>query len=233
MPALVDMHVHLFNNSSHRPPNEWASPLFVANGVTASGKPPEELNKERYQLAMLERDYPTAERFLREIPAAAFRPLEGNPSKLMYEALLAVARGADATTVESALVAAREEIAKDLADHPDAVDLYLPLGLIDAFRGRKEDAIREGRQGIELATDSIQEKNDAFAALALIYARTGEADEAIKLIEQSLTLPANLPTWWFFEMTQADLKWSWVWDPLRSDPRFQTILDGPEPKTIY
>lgn len=34
MPGLVDMHVHLFNNASHRPPNEWAFPLFVANGVT-------------------------------------------------------------------------------------------------------------------------------------------------------------------------------------------------------
>jgi imidazolonepropionase-like amidohydrolase len=28
------MHVHFFNNSSRRPPNEWAFPLFVANGVT-------------------------------------------------------------------------------------------------------------------------------------------------------------------------------------------------------
>ncbi len=33
VPALVDMHVHLFNNASRRPPNEWAFPLFVANGV--------------------------------------------------------------------------------------------------------------------------------------------------------------------------------------------------------
>lgn len=33
-PGLVDMHVHLFNNASRRPPNEWAFPLFVANGVT-------------------------------------------------------------------------------------------------------------------------------------------------------------------------------------------------------
>jgi imidazolonepropionase-like amidohydrolase len=29
------MHVHLFNNYSHRPPNDWAFPLFIANGVTA------------------------------------------------------------------------------------------------------------------------------------------------------------------------------------------------------
>ena len=35
MPGLVDMHVHLFNNASRRAPNEWAFPLFVANGVTA------------------------------------------------------------------------------------------------------------------------------------------------------------------------------------------------------
>jgi cytosine/adenosine deaminase-related metal-dependent hydrolase len=34
MPGLVDMHVHLFNNATRRPPNEWAFPLFVANGVT-------------------------------------------------------------------------------------------------------------------------------------------------------------------------------------------------------
>jgi len=34
LPGLVDMHVHLFNNASRRPPNDWAFPLFVANGVT-------------------------------------------------------------------------------------------------------------------------------------------------------------------------------------------------------
>lgn len=34
IPGLVDMHVHLFNNSSGRPANDWAFPLFVANGVT-------------------------------------------------------------------------------------------------------------------------------------------------------------------------------------------------------
>lgn len=34
-PGLAEMHVHLFNNASRRPPNEWAFPLFVANGVTA------------------------------------------------------------------------------------------------------------------------------------------------------------------------------------------------------
>ena len=34
LPGLVDMHVHLFNTYSKRPPNDWAFPLFLANGVT-------------------------------------------------------------------------------------------------------------------------------------------------------------------------------------------------------
>src|SRR4051812_25532921 len=34
IPGLWDMHVHVFNNDSRRPPNEYYFPLFIANGVT-------------------------------------------------------------------------------------------------------------------------------------------------------------------------------------------------------
>ena len=34
IPGLTDMHVHLFNLSSHRPPNDWSFAMYVANGVT-------------------------------------------------------------------------------------------------------------------------------------------------------------------------------------------------------
>lgn len=34
IPGLWDMLVHLFNQVSHRPPNLWYFPLFIANGVT-------------------------------------------------------------------------------------------------------------------------------------------------------------------------------------------------------
>jgi TolB-like protein/Flp pilus assembly protein TadD len=195
------------------------------------GSHPGDLSLTRYEVAMFDRDYPAAERSLRETPAEAFG-MWTHP-KLMHEALLTAARGADPAVVEGALVRARQEIEKLLADDPAAGDLHGTLGLIDAFRGRKEDAIREGRRGLELADYSTLEKNDALAALALIYARTGEPDEAIKLIEKLLTVPANLTELLIFSMTQADLKWRWVWDPLRNDARFQKILAEPEPKTIY
>jgi Amidohydrolase family len=51
MPGLVDMHVHLFNNASRRPPNEWAFPLFVANGVTGV----REMRTEPAQMATVTR----------------------------------------------------------------------------------------------------------------------------------------------------------------------------------
>jgi tetratricopeptide (TPR) repeat protein len=195
------------------------------------GTPPGDLSlvgRARYEVAMLERDYAAAERYLRETEAFG----SGIDSKLMQEGLLSVARGAGPAVVEHALVVVRQEIEKRLADAPTDGSLHSELGLVDAFRGRKEDAVREGRRGVELAPGT-SEKNDASAALALIYARTGEPDEAIKLIEKLLTVPADLGGLSIFNMTQADLKLRWVWDPLRKDPRFQKILAGPEPKTVY
>ena len=69
--------------------------------------------------------------------------------------------------------------------------------------------------------------------LALVYARTGDPEEAITMIEQLLTKPALLGRGAVQNMTLTDLKYQWVWDPLRSNPRFQKILASPEPKTVY
>lgn len=35
IPGFCDMHVHIFNHVTRRPPNTWYFPLFVANGVTS------------------------------------------------------------------------------------------------------------------------------------------------------------------------------------------------------
>jgi hypothetical protein len=71
--------------------------------------------------------------------------------------------------------------------------------------------------------------------LALIYALTGEIDQAITLIERLVRTPGATSRGSFYDggITQAELRLRWQWDPLRSNPRFQKILEGPEPKTIY
>lgn len=51
IPGLVDMHVHLFNTTTRRPANDWAFPLFVANGVTGV----REMAAEPAQMALVNR----------------------------------------------------------------------------------------------------------------------------------------------------------------------------------
>ena len=58
-------------------------------------------------------------------------------------------------------------------------------------------------------------------------------EKALDLIEHLLTVPVGLQDGTIYNMTLTDLKWRWVWDPLRDHPRFQKLLAGPEPKTVY
>ena len=65
-------------------------------------------------------------------------------------------------------------------------------------------------------------------------ALVGEPDQALILIERLLSTPGAVIGWPDSprNITLADLRLRWEWDPLRSNPRFQKILAGPEPKTI-
>jgi serine/threonine-protein kinase len=99
------------------------------------------------------------------------------------------------------------------------------LGVVLAALGQKEEAINEGKRAVEL----LPESQDAFdgpqgtAALAQIYAWTGEFDEAFRLLDHLLDVPNGL--------TVPMLKLEPMWDPLRKDPRFQALIDKYSPKT--
>jgi serine/threonine-protein kinase len=85
--------------------------------------------------------------------------------------------------------------------------------------GQKQEAITEGKRAVEL----LPESQDAFdgpqgiTALAQIYAWTGEHDEAFRLLDHLLVVPNGL--------TVPRVKLDPTWDPLRSDPRFQALID--------
>jgi hypothetical protein len=63
--------------------------------------------------------------------------------------------------------------------------------------------------------------------LAEIEARTGHAEEAVKILRQLLTAPAGQV------VSVARLKMDPVWDPIRNDPGFQKLISEPEPETVY
>ena len=54
-------------------------------------------------------------------------------------------------------------------------------------------------------------------ALAQIYTWTGETDQALQLLERSLSTPSGV--------TIPLLRLDPMWDLLRSDPRFQALID--------
>jgi TolB-like protein/Flp pilus assembly protein TadD len=104
-------------------------------------------------------------------------------------------------------------------ESPDDAGRHGQLGLILAALGQKDAAIAEGKRAVEL----LPESQDAFdgpevtAELAQIYAWTGEHDQAFALLDHLLVVPNGI--------TIPGLKLDPIWDPLRKDPRYQTLID--------
>ncbi len=188
----------------------------------------------RWELAMLERDYAAAEKVLTDSPLEDFPSAEDAP-KTFYQGRIALARG-DIESAQRYFAAARPVLEGWVRDDPDDPEHHARLGLLYAYMQRKEDAIREARRATELEPES----ENAFhgtqhvAYLALVYALVGESDQAITLIERLLSTPgaASYPDF-PNSITLAELRLRPEWDSLRSHPRFQKILAGPEPKTKF
>ncbi len=179
----------------------------------------------RWDLALLDRDFAAAEKLAPDFPLEEFPLRQG---KNFYTGLVALARG-DTSSAHVLLEQVRTLNESAARDHPNDPKFHAALGQLYAWLGRKDDAVRESQRAVELCPESKDavEGPRYLGDLALVYARTGEADRAIPLLERLLTTPAASG------ITLAELRLRWEWDPLRSDQRFQKILAAPEPKTIY
>jgi serine/threonine protein kinase/tetratricopeptide (TPR) repeat protein len=125
----------------------------------------------------------------------------------------------DEGKAQPAFVTARAEQQKVVQAQPnDSLELGL-LGLIDAYLGRKEEALREGRRAVELVP---MEKDPLEGVrrvtnLAMIAAGVGDKDLAFEQLESIIRRPSPL--------SYGGLKLFPWWDPLRGDPRFGKILE--------
>lgn len=221
-------YLEVFRNSNP------ASARKILQKIPAGVDPDGVVSSAHWDLAMLERDYATAERILTNFPSENF-PTAGAGPKTFYRGRTALARG-DMESGQRYLATARPDIEGWVREEPDDPNRHAQLGLLYAYMHRKEDAIREGRQALELDPESQNAFHGAGRAsiLALIYALVGESDQSLTLIERLLSTPGPIG-WPDFpsNITVADLRLRWEWDSLRSDPRFQKILAAPEPKTVY
>jgi hypothetical protein len=130
----------------------------------------------------------------------------------------------DETAAHAAFTAARIAQERIVQAQPDYGPAISVLGRIDAGLGRKEDALREGRRGVELLPVSKDSINGPLmiANLAIIAAWTGEKDLALEQLHIATQLPGGSP--------YGILKLGAAWDPLRGDPRFEKIVASLAPR---
>jgi len=122
-------------------------------------------------------------------------------------------------------LAARNQVLRKVEGHPADATLPSALGLIDAYLGRKQDALQETKHAVEMLPVS----KDAFHGpplvvnLEIVYALTNEPDLAFQALYVSIRTPAS-------GITYGQLKLDPRWDPLRTDPRFEKLLVQLAPK---
>ena len=174
---------------------------------------------------MIDRDFAAARAILESAPATEISYLSGNASP--KSSLLGLTYVAEGDPARAAVYFAQAQPVFEAAmrEAPTSADSHANLGWFYAFAGRKEDAIREARKAVELKPESKDALDGAImnSYLALVYARVGETDLAIQLIERLLKTPGAVDSV-NYSITVNDLKYRWEWDPIRNDPRFQQLI---------
>lgn len=169
-----------------------------------------------WDVAMINRDFAAAAETLRNTPMSAIDYLKGGETPKSYLAgCTELARG-DAAAAMQDFEAARPSFEANVAETPDNAERHANLGLLYAYMERKEEAIREARQAVTLLPISKDALDGAIieACLAVTYARVGENDQAISLIERLLRIPGPVDSVGY-SITLSDLRKRWEWDPLR------------------
>jgi serine/threonine-protein kinase len=198
--------------------------------VPAGVDPDGSVTAARWDVAMLQRDYADAKKILE---TSAVNELSyataGLTPKIFFEGCTYLARG-DNADARKALEQVRPAFEAAVKEAPEIAERHASLGWLYALMGKKNDAVREGQRAVELKPESKDAVDGPLmnGYLALIYARVGENDLAIPLIDRLLKTPGAVDSA-NYSITLNDMKYRWEWDPLRNDPRFQKLINQKTP----
>ena len=194
-------------------------------GIPPELDPDGSLTCVRWESAMLKRDFSRAADVLTKSPRSEVSYFNSGLSPKSYLAGLTALARKDQAAAKKYFADAQPAFEKGVQDAADAAERHANLGLLYAFMGKHDEAIREGRLAVELKPESKDAVTGPIMLcyLALIYARVGEADQAIQLIERLLKTPGAVDSV-DYSITRSDLQYRWEWDPIRNDPRFPKLL---------
>jgi TolB-like protein/Tfp pilus assembly protein PilF len=183
-------------------------------------------NEEKLRIAggradvfLLERKYKEGLREAESLSDDLLAPIP--PALCAKYYLIGFARKAlqDETGARAAFLKAKDLLEAQLKQTPDAADMHIQLAKVLAYLGEKDAALAEAQR----ATELLPESKDAFGGpditegAAEVYSIVGENGRAIETLNGLLSRPGAV--------TVPLLKLSPAWDPLRNDPRFQTLID--------
>ena len=121
---------------------------------------------------------------------------------------------------------ARIALEKNVREHPEDPRFRAALGLAYAYTGSKNEAIREGNRAVELRPilkDSVAGPVYVLN-MAKINTVIGEYETAINQLEHLFTVLAGGDFIWL-SVSVPSLRLDPQWDPLRSNPRFLSLLE--------
>ncbi len=179
----------------------------------------------RADVFVLERNYQEGLREAESLPDDLLAPI--HPEALCYKYyLIGFARKAlqDEAGARAAFLKAKDLLEPRLKESPDAAEMHIQLAKVLAHLGKKDAALAEARR----ATELVPESKDALggpeiaAGVAEVHAVLGDNGRAIEILDGLLSRPSAV--------TVQSLKVNPIWDPLRSDSRFQALIDKHDAK---
>ena len=113
---------------------------------------------------------------------------------------------------------ARNHLEAKIAATPDDARFHSTLGVTLAYLGKKDDAIREAKRGIELLPVEKEAWRGSYRLidLAEAYTAVGEQEKALDLLERLVTIPADFSR----QLLNLEPRWK----PLKQNKRFQALV---------
>ncbi len=189
----------------------------------------------RLGLALSDRDFDDASSIAAALPLKQTLDAGFNQGSRDFSLGVVARLKGDAMAAHAAFTKVRTKLEEELRIHPDNMDLLSDLGLIDAFLGRREEALSEGRRAMELRARALPTAQDPMfgsstnetslkMSFAMICAWAGEPDLALEQLEAVTKIPGG-PSY-------GGLRLDPMWDPLRGNPRFEKIVASLAPKEM-